>query len=63
MAVLWRETVGWTEEDYRNERDFVAAQKLTDGADEIFVNGDSLIPRAQGLETVFKARMFPGVEA
>jgi len=62
VAVLWRETVGWTEEDYRRERDFVAAQQLTDGADEIFVNGDSLIPGAQALETVFKARMFAGVE-
>ncbi|HQI50231.1 MAG TPA: hypothetical protein PLN61_16390, partial [bacterium] len=62
VAVLWRETVGWTEEDYRRERDFIAAQKLTDGADEIFVNGDSLIPGAQALETVFKARMFAGVE-
>ncbi|MBP8625489.1 MAG: site-specific DNA-methyltransferase [Syntrophorhabdales bacterium] len=62
VAVIWRATAGWTEEDYRRERDFVATQKLTDDADEIFVNGDSLIPGAQALEAVFKARMFAGVE-
>jgi len=58
VAVLWRETSGWTEEDYQRDRDFVATQKLTHGADEIFVNGDSLIPGAQSLDGVFKSRMF-----
>jgi len=31
---------------------------LTGGADEIFVNSDSIIPGARALESVFKARMF-----
>lgn len=61
-AVIWRETSGWTEEDYRRDRDFVTAQKLTEGADDIFVNGDSLIPGARALEAVFKARMFGKTE-
>jgi len=61
-AVIWRETEGWTEEDYRRDRDFVADQKLTGGADLIYVNGDSLIPGARALEGVFKARMFASVE-
>ena len=61
-AVVWRETRGWTEEDYRRDRDFVSAQKLTEGADDIFVNGDSLIPGACALEAVFKAKMFGQTE-
>jgi adenine-specific DNA-methyltransferase len=41
----------------------VIKQKLTEGADEVFVNGDSLIPNARALEPIFKARMFAPVEA
>lgn len=62
VAVIWRETKGWTQDDYARDRDFVSAQKLADGADEIFVNGDSLIPGAQSLDPIFKERMFAGVE-
>jgi adenine-specific DNA-methyltransferase len=40
----------------------VAEQKLTEGADEVFVNGDSFIRNAKALEPVFKARMFAGAE-
>lgn len=61
-AVIWRETHGWTEEDYSRERDFVSSHNLTEGTDEVFVNGDSIIPGARALENVFKARMFAGVE-
>jgi adenine-specific DNA-methyltransferase len=61
-VVIWRETSGWTEEDYKRDRDFVAKHKFTEGADVIYVNGDSLIPGAQALEGVFKAKMFAGVE-
>jgi adenine-specific DNA-methyltransferase len=62
VAVLWRDVAGWSEADYLRERDFVAAQQLAAGVDELFVNGDSLIPGAQALEGVFKARMFAPVE-
>lgn len=62
VTVIWRETEGWTQEDYVRDRDFVAGLKLTAGADEIFVNGDSLIPDAQALELLFKSRMFAGVD-
>ncbi len=61
-VVIWRETRGWTEDDYRRDRDFVTAQKLTEGTDDIFVNGDSLIPGARALEGVFKAKMFGQAE-
>ncbi|MFO7633008.1 MAG: hypothetical protein R6W76_10725, partial [Caldilinea sp.] len=60
-AVIWRETDGWTEAEYARDRDFVAAQKLAEDVDDLFVNGDSFIPGAQALEGVFKARMFAEV--
>ncbi len=62
-VVIWRETEGWREENYKRDREFVAEYKLTKGADVISVNGDSFIPGARALEGVFKARMFAGVEA
>jgi len=63
VAIIWRETTGWTKEDYEHDRDFVAKHNLIDGADDIFVNGDSLIPGAQSLDPIFKQRMFAGVES
>jgi len=62
VAVLWRETKGWTAEDYKRDAAFVAEQKLAEGADEILVNGDSLIPGARSLDPIFKERMFSKVE-
>ncbi len=58
ITVIWRETEGWTKADLEQDKKFVASQKLTEGADEVFVNGDSFIPGAKSLEPVFKARMF-----
>jgi len=63
IAVIWRETKGWTKENLERDKKFVAEQKLTEGADEVFVNGDSFIPKAKALEPVFKGRMFSAVEA
>ncbi|MFT0752161.1 hypothetical protein, partial [Synechococcus sp. RC10A2] len=63
VVIIWRETKDWTEEDYRRDRDFVKEQKLTEGADEIYTNGDSFIPDARSLDGLFKARMFAPVEA
>jgi len=63
IAVIWRETAGWQQADFERDRQFVAAHKLSEGADEIFVNGDSLIPGARALEPLFKARLFAPVEA
>jgi adenine-specific DNA-methyltransferase len=63
VAVIWRDTKDWKEKDYRRERDFVEKQKLVEGADEIYTNGDSIIPGARSLDGLFKARMFAPVEA
>lgn len=62
VAVIWRETENWKENDYKRDKEFVALKKLAEGADEIYVNGDSYIPGARALETLFKARMFAKVE-
>ena len=58
IAIIWRETSGWGKEDYKRDKKFVEEQKLTEGVDEVFVNGDSYIPEARALESVFKSRMF-----
>jgi hypothetical protein len=62
VVVIWRETEGWRKADLERDKKFVAEKKLTEGADEVFVNGDSFIPHAKALEPVFKARMFAPVE-
>jgi len=62
VAVIWRDTKDWKEKDYRCERNFVEKQKLVEGADEIYTNGDSIIPGARSLDGLFKARMFAPAE-
>jgi len=56
--VIWRDTNEWQEKDLEQDEKFVADQKLAEGANEIFANGDSFIPDTRALEPVFKARMF-----
>ena len=63
VVIIWRENEDWTKEDLERDKKFVAEQKLSEGADEVFVNGDSFIRGAKALEPVFKARMFAPVEA
>ena len=58
IVVIWRETQGWDETALVRDKKFVAEQQLTDGADEVYVNGDSFIREAKALEPVFKRRMF-----
>lgn len=63
VAVIWRENEGWKEKDYARDKAFVAKQQLTEGVDDVYVNGDSYIPGARALEPLFRARMFADVEA
>ncbi|RMD66429.1 site-specific DNA-methyltransferase [Candidatus Parcubacteria bacterium] len=58
VVAIWRETKGWKDADYERDAQFVAEQGLTEGADEVFVNGDSYIPGARSLDGLFKARLF-----
>ena len=63
VAVIWRATEGWTEEDFASDRDFVKAQELAKDTDTVYVNGDSCIPRAKPIEPMFKGRMFADANA
>ena len=63
VAVIWRETEGWTEDEFAKDRDFLAKHDLTGGVDTVYVNGDSVIPDAKPIEPMFKARMFASVGA
>ena len=58
VVVIWRETYDWTNADLERDRTFVDEQRLIEGADEVYVNGDSLIREAKALEPEFKRRMF-----
>ncbi len=58
VVVIWRETEDWGKAELEQDKKFVARNKLTENADEIFVNGDSFIPDAMALEPIFKTRMF-----
>ena len=63
VAVIWRTTEGWTDDDFTKDRDFVARHNLPGDADTVYVNGDSAIPNAKAVEPMFKARMFASVNA
>ncbi len=58
-TVIWRDTEGWTLEDRKRDREFVAENDLTQDVDTIWMNGDSMVPGAHSLDEVFKQRMFP----
>ena len=61
VAVIWRKTEGWTQEDFARDREFAKDNNLANDADILYVNGGSVIPRAKAVEPIFKARMFAGV--
>ena len=63
VVVLWRETEGWQKAELERDKQFVMEQKLAEDADEVYVNGDSFIPKARSLDPVFKARMFAPMSA
>lgn len=62
-VVIWRNTDGWKKSDLEKDKKFIAKHKLTDDANQVFVNGDSLIREATSLDPLFKARMFAEVAA
>jgi hypothetical protein len=63
IAVIWRESEGWRGKAFECDKYFVATPKLTEGADQAFANGGSVIPNAHALEFIFKAPMCAPVEA
>jgi len=60
-AVIWREIEGWSEDDFKREKQFIMKQRMTGGAEIIYINGDSFLAGAKSLDPVFKRKMFEGV--
>jgi adenine-specific DNA-methyltransferase len=60
VVAIWHDTEGWDETDFERDKKFVQENSLTEGADEVFVNGDSFILEARPLEGVFNRLMLAG---
>ena len=58
VIIIWRETAGWKQEDYERDYNLIQENKLTEGAAEVYVNTDSIDPKAQSLDPLFKRLMF-----
>lgn len=63
VAVIWRDVTGWKAADFKADAEFFRKEKLADGADEVFVNADGVVPGARVLDPIFKERMFAPVNA
>ena len=58
VVIIWRETAGWEQQDWERDYNFIQENKLTEGADKIYINTDSIIPEAESLDPLFKRLMF-----
>ena len=58
VVVIWRETKGWYEQDWERDYRFIQEQELTEGAAEIYVNTNSIVPEAKSLDPLFRKLMF-----
>lgn len=58
VVVIWRETKGWEQQDWKRDYNFIEKQELTKNADKIYVNTDSIVPEAEPLDPIFKRLMF-----
>lgn len=59
IVIIWRETEGWTQQDWEGDYNFIQENKLIESADKIYVNTDSIVPEAESLDPFFKQLMFP----
>ena len=58
VAIIWRETKGWNKQDWERDYNFIQEQGLTQGASDVYVNADSIVPEAKPLDSLFKRLMF-----
>ena len=58
VVIIWRETEGWQDADWERDYRFIQEQELTEGADEIYVNTNSICPETEPLDPLFKRLMF-----
>ena len=57
IAVVWRDTTDWTDADYAADRKIV--MKLTRGAEQTLVNGNTTGKELESLNPLFAEAMFP----
>ena len=48
--------------EQKRDEEFSAGQRLGEGAEEVFVKGNSFIPKGKAIEPVFEARLFDGIK-
>ena len=58
VVIIWRETGGWRQQDWERDYNFIQENKLTEGADKTYVNTDSIVPKIEALDPIFKGLMF-----
>ena len=58
VVIIWRDTEGWEKQDWERDYNFIQENKLAEGAQQIYVNTDSIIPKAESLDPLFKRLMF-----
>ena len=58
VVIIWRKTEDWDKQDWERDYHFIEENKLTEGASEVYINTDSLLPEARSLDPLFKKLMF-----
>ena len=58
VVIIWRETAGWKQEDWKRDYQFIQENRLIEGANEIYLNTDSIVPGAKPLDPLFKKLVF-----
>ncbi len=58
VVIIWRETKGWEERDWERDYNFIQEQELTEGAAEVYLNTNSIVPKAKPIDPLFKRLMF-----
>ena len=58
IVIIWRKTEGWGEQEWERDYRFIEENELTEGASEVYVNTNSLLPEVKSLDPLFKRLMF-----
>ena len=47
VVIIWRETKGWNKANWERDYNFIQEEGLTQGASDVYVNTDSIVPEAK----------------
>ncbi len=61
IAVIWRDTKGWNDKDFENDRKFIK-EKLAPEAQRVLVNGSACGKELESLNPIFAKKMFSEYE-